>query len=70
MLTCNFKRVIIQIKVKKGDEAMEFLNRVLGIRVVYLDDAPTSMPNFISARYRIQKVILGGKEVEIFKDGE
>ena len=41
---------------------MEFLNRVLGIRVVYLDDAPTSMPNFISARYRIQKVILGGRQ--------
>jgi hypothetical protein len=41
---------------------MEYLNRVLGIRVVYLDDTQNSIPNFISARYRIQKVMLDGKK--------
>lgn len=41
---------------------MEYLNHVLGIRVVYKDDTPKSVPNFIHARYRIQKVTLDGKE--------
>lgn len=40
---------------------MEYLNHVLGIRVVYKDDTPKSVPNFIHARYRIQKVTLDGK---------
>lgn len=40
---------------------MEYLNQVLGIRVVYKDDAPTSMPNFIYSRYRLQRVKLDGK---------
>lgn len=29
---------------------MEYLNRVLGIRVVYIDDVPKSIPNFIHTR--------------------
>lgn len=41
---------------------MEYLNHVLGIRIVYKDDAPKSLPNFIAARYRMQKVTLDGKE--------
>lgn len=41
---------------------MEYLNHVLGIRVVYKDDSPKSMPNFIHTRYRVQKVTLDGKE--------
>ena len=40
---------------------MEYLNCVLGIKVVYHDEAHRSMPNFIHSRYRIQKVTLDGK---------
>lgn len=40
---------------------MEYLNKVLGIRVVYRDDALDSLPNFIHARYRVQRVTLDGK---------
>ena len=42
---------------------MEYLNRVLGIRVVYKDDAAISMPNFIHTRYRLQRVFLDGQAV-------
>ncbi|MBQ8304597.1 MAG: MarR family transcriptional regulator [Blautia sp.] len=42
---------------------MEYLNQVLGIRVVYKDDAIVSMPNFIYARYRLQRVTLDGQAV-------
>ncbi len=41
---------------------MEYLNQVLGIRVVYKNDTPISMPNFIHARYRLQMVTLDGKD--------
>lgn len=41
---------------------MDYLSHVMGIRVVYKDDKPKSMPNFIDARYRFQKVTLDGKE--------
>ena len=40
---------------------MEYLNQVLGIRVVYKDDTSISMPNYIHARYRLQRVTLDGK---------
>lgn len=40
---------------------MEYLDRVLGIKVVYQDEAHKSMPNFIISRYRIKKVTLDGK---------
>ena len=42
---------------------MDYLNHVLGIRVIYSDDAAKSMPGFIDARYRIRRVTLDGKEV-------
>ncbi len=41
---------------------MEYLERVLGIRVVYQEDEPGNMPNYIASRYRIRKVTLDGKE--------
>lgn len=40
---------------------MEYLNRVLGIRVVYKKDSPASLPNFIHARYNVKRVLLDGK---------
>ena len=40
---------------------MEYLERVLGIRVMYQKDAPASLPNFITGRYEIQRVTLDGK---------
>ena len=40
---------------------MEYLNQVLGIRVVYKEEPITSMPNYIYARYRLQRVTLDGK---------
>lgn len=42
---------------------MEYLNRVLGIHAIYKDDKITSMPNFIHARYRMQRAALDGKDV-------
>lgn len=60
LLTYNLKRVVIQLKVNNGDDAMEYLNRVIGMRVVYRDDAMNSLPNFIHARYRMQRVTLDG----------
>lgn len=50
---------------------MEYLNRVLGIHVIYKEDDPKSMPNFIHARYRVRKVSLDGKEaIFIYPRGE
>ena len=40
---------------------MEYLNQVLGIRVVYRNESLNSLPNFIQARYRAQRVTLDGK---------
>nr|MBQ4455481.1 MarR family transcriptional regulator [Clostridia bacterium] len=40
---------------------MEYLNRVVGIHVFYLEETVTSIPNFIHARYEIKKVTLDGK---------
>ena len=40
---------------------MEYLNQVLGVKVMYHDEALKPMPNFIIARYKIQKVALDGK---------
>ena len=37
------------------------MNQVLGIRTVYQKNIPISMPNFIHARYRLQRVTLDGK---------
>ena len=42
---------------------MEYLNQVLGIRVVYKEEPVTSMPNYIYARYRLLRVTLDGKAV-------
>ncbi|WP_051589065.1 MarR family transcriptional regulator [Ruminococcus sp. NK3A76] len=39
---------------------MEFLDRVLGINVVYYETI-SSMPNFINSRYKVQKVTLNGR---------
>lgn len=41
---------------------MEYLHHVLGVRTAYLDEAPKAMPNFIDARYRLQKVKLDGQD--------
>ena len=50
---------------------MEYLNQVLGIRVVYKDDVTTSMPNFIHARYKLQWVTLDGKTaIFVYPKGE
>lgn len=40
---------------------MEYLNRVLGIKVVYKEGLPTSLPNFIYTRYNLQRGMLDGK---------
>lgn len=41
---------------------MEYLNNVLGIRVVYIDGSITAVPNYIHARYRLQEVSLNGRK--------
>ena len=40
---------------------MEYLNRVLGLKVMYQDEKIKPVPNFIAASYRIQKVTLDGE---------
>lgn len=50
---------------------MKFLEDVLGIHTVYKDDPPKSVPNFIRARYRLQKATLDGINVVfIYPKGE
>ena len=41
---------------------MEYLKKMLGMNVTYQPDTPVSMPNFIAARYRIERVVLNGKD--------
>ena len=41
---------------------MEYLNNVLGIHVVYIDDSITAVPNYIHLRYRLQEVLLDGRK--------
>ena len=50
---------------------MDYLKRVLGLRVVYREDPPGSLPNYIHARYRLQRVSLDGKAaVFVYPKGE
>ena len=57
----NTNNVKIQKKVKNGVRGMEYLNHVLGIQVIYKGDTLNTLPNFINARYRVQKVTLDGR---------
>ncbi len=41
---------------------MEYLNHVLGVRVIYIDSNTVPVPNYIHARYRLQEVSLDGKK--------
>ncbi len=41
---------------------MEYLNHVLGIRVVYGDGNIADLPNYIHARYRLQEASLDGRK--------
>ena len=41
---------------------MDYLKRVLGIHTVYQNEESKAIPNFIDARYRLQKVTLDGKQ--------
>lgn len=43
------------------DSDMEFLNRVLGIRITYQTDTPVFMPRQIDVRYKIHRVTFDGK---------
>ena len=40
---------------------MEYLHRVLGIHVVFEDNTPISLPNFIYSRYQVKRVTLDGQ---------
>ena len=42
---------------------MEYLNKVLGIEVVYRNDKFEHLPNFIATRYRLQRVSMNGQGV-------
>ena len=42
---------------------MDYLNRILGIHVTYIDDPIPSIPNYIHTRYRMRKADLDGKKV-------
>lgn len=41
---------------------MEYLNHVLGVRVIYIDSDTILFPNYIHARYRLQEVSLDGRK--------
>ena len=50
---------------------MEYLNRVLGIKVVYKKDSPDSLPNFVHTRYNVKRVLLDGKNsLFVYPKGE
>ena len=42
---------------------MEYLNKVLGIEVVYMNGKFEHLPNFIVTRYRLQRVSMNGQGV-------
>ena len=42
---------------------MEYLDRVLGIEVIYENDEFKHLPNFIITRYRLQRVLMDGHRV-------
>ena len=42
---------------------MEYLNKVLGIEVVYMNGKFEHLPNFIVTRYRLQRVSMDGQRV-------
>ena len=42
---------------------MEYLNKVLGIEVVYMNGKFEHLPNFIATRYRLQRVSMNGQGV-------
>ena len=42
---------------------MEYLNKVLGIEVIYEDVEFKHLPNFIVTRYRLQMASMNGKKV-------
>ena len=42
---------------------MEYLNKVLGIEVVYRNGKLEHLPNFIAARYRLQRASMNGQGV-------
>ena len=42
---------------------MEYLNKVLGIEVVYRNGKFEHLPNFIATRYRLQRVSMNGQGV-------
>ena len=41
---------------------MEYLNHVLGVRVINIDSGTVPVPNYIHARYRLQEVLLDGRK--------
>lgn len=51
----------MQKRVKIRGEHMEYLNKILGIEVVYENVALTHLPNFIATRYRLQLVSMNGQ---------
>ena len=66
ILHLNLKRVIIQKRVKIAGDDMEYLNKVLGIKVIYEDVDFKHLPNFIATRYRLQMVSMNGQRVIFF----
>ncbi len=37
---------------------MDYLNRILGIQVVYLQEEPCFLPNYLAERYSLKRVML------------
>ena len=64
ILHLNLKRVINQKKrVKIVGDDMEYLDKVLGVKVTYEDVEFKHLPNFIVTRYRLQMASMNGKNV-------
>ena len=49
-------------RVMNGGDRVEYLKRVLGIEVLYGNEALEHLPNFISTRYDSQRVSLNGQK--------
>lgn len=64
ILHLNSKRVIIQKRVKIAGDDMEYLDKVLGVKVTYEDVEFKHLPNFIATRYRLQMVSLHSNAIK------
>ena len=56
----------MQKRVKSVGDDMEYLDKVLGVKVIYEDVEFKHLPNFIATRYRLQMVSMNEQKAVFF----